>query len=74
MPTPFIGDPGFVGPKNDLVVVGTGTAVPNFSTGQLNTTIDTPLAGSVLKVKGLGVRSSGISLPAAPLFRTNSHQ
>lgn len=63
METPFISDPGFSGWDNDKLTVATGTAIPYFLTGQLNTTIDTPLAGSILVINGLGVRSSGTRLP-----------
>ncbi|XP_037052276.1 putative sugar lactone lactonase YvrE [Bradysia coprophila] len=63
-PTPFVGDPGFSGRDNNKLTVATGTATPYFSTGQLNMTIDTPLAGSVLRINGLGTRSSGTRLPA----------
>lgn len=63
METPFISDPGFSGWDNDELTVATGTAIPYFLTGQLNTTIDTPLAGSILVINGLGVRSSGTRLP-----------
>lgn len=51
MPTEFISDPGFGGPN-----------IPDFSAGQLNTTIDTPLAGSILNGK-FGVGSGPIRFP-----------
>ncbi|KAG4069833.1 hypothetical protein HA402_006848 [Bradysia odoriphaga] len=63
-PTPFVSDPGFSGRHNNILTVATGTATPYFPTGQLNMTIDAPLAGSVLTINGLGSRSSGTRLPA----------
>lgn len=65
MPTEFISDPGFGGLHNDVLYVATGTVIPDFLTGQPNRTIDTPKAGSVLTVKGLGYGISPVRLPVA---------
>lgn len=62
MPTELISDPGIGGQHNDLLFIATGTYIPDFFTGQLNSTIQTPPAGSILK-KRLGVRSRPIRLP-----------
>lgn len=70
MQTEFVSDPGFLGEglteshNNFLLGIGTGTVIPDISTGQPNRTITTPPAGSVLIAKESGVESGRIRFPA----------